>query len=129
MSAVQTIADSVTSGGVRNRSGNRHPEANNKPVSSSSNLAKRSSSSPSKSTAGTGDHSDLLEFEMAARKKAKKSAVRTLADVAQFFGFSPQTVKPWRMTRNPRPVPGRSGKYPLNEIATRMEQCEFALER
>lgn len=42
--------------------------------------------------------------------------VETLADVAAFFGLDVQTVKQWRMDRDP-PMPGHNGAYPLDEIA------------
>lgn len=53
-----------------------------------------------------------------SRSRAKEPRpfdVRTLADVAAFFGVAVQTVKQWRMERAD-PMPGVEGRYPLDEI-------------
>jgi hypothetical protein len=40
--------------------------------------------------------------------------VKTLAEVAQFFGLAPQTVRTWRMESPP--MPGHEGRWSLPEI-------------
>ncbi len=42
--------------------------------------------------------------------------VKTLGDVARFFGLQLQTVKEWRTGSAPDPMPGSEGSWPLPEI-------------
>jgi hypothetical protein len=51
---------------------------------------------------------------LAAAEQQREWTVRTLADVARFFGVATQTVKQWRI--DPEPMPGEEGAWPLAEI-------------
>lgn len=55
---------------------------------------------------------ERLVAEQEAR--ANPFVVKTLAEVAAFFGYSIQTVKQWRLETPP--APGREGAWPLDEI-------------
>jgi len=57
--------------------------------------------------------------------ETKTFSVRTLGEVAAFFGVATQTVKQWRS--GPDPMPGASGKYDLGEI-TRWRFSKTVLE-
>ena len=58
----------------------------------------------------------LIRQEHARQSGAGRYTVETMRDVAAFFGVAEQTVRAWNM--RPGGIPGESGAWPLDEIAT-----------
>jgi hypothetical protein len=56
----------------------------------------------------------LSSCEVEQPVAADRFTARTLAEVAQFFGVQPQTVRAWRLESPP--MPGSEGRWPLPEI-------------
>lgn len=67
---------------------------------------------------------EALAAEMPVQPETR--ILRTLGEVAAFFGVQPQTVRAWRMESPP--MPGEPGKYSLSEI-TRWRDVRTARTR
>lgn len=61
------------------------------------------------------DLQSLIESHVPAGQRADPYTVRTLGQVAEWFGMELQTVKQWRMLDPP--MPGQEGRWNLQEIA------------
>jgi hypothetical protein len=58
---------------------------------------------------------DRIEAEVMARESSHdRFDIKTLSEVAEFFGLDEHTVRTWRL-KTP-PMPGESGKWPIKQI-------------